>query len=299
MFTLESLQLFCDLVESQSFTRAAERNHLSQSAVSQRLRAVERHYGQTLIERGQGRGQVEATAAGRILYQGARRLLRDASALDVQMRELTDQVGGTIRVATVYSVGLHALPPRLKPFLVHHPSINVHLEYKPTDAVYHDVMSGAVDVGIVACPTPRRGIEIVPFAEEEMAVISAPEHKIATKLTVRLRDLDGLSFIGFDTDIPTRKLVEGRLAAKGVRVRVTATFDNIETIKSVVEIGTGISILPIDTVRQEVRAGALVAVPFDVDDAFRRPTGLLVKKARARRGVIRTFLEEIPNNAPR
>jgi DNA-binding transcriptional LysR family regulator len=293
MFDLNTLQLFCDLVETQSFSRTAERNYLSQSAISQRLRALERQYNQTLIDRGQGRGQAEATAAGKILYQGARRLLREAAALDAHMRELSDELRGTVRVATVYSVGLHALPPRLKPFLAAHPQVNVHLEYKPTDEVYQDVMSGAVDIGIVACPTTRRGIVIAPFGEEEMAVICAPEHPLARKASVRIKDLEGTSFIGFATDIPTRKLIETRLASAGVRVRNTASFDNIETIKNIVEIGNGISILPVDTVRQEVREGALVAVPFARADSFRRPTGLLVKKARAERTVIRTFIAEI------
>lgn len=293
MFTLESLQLLCDLVETESFSRTAERSFITQSAVSQRLRALERQYGQTLIDRGQGRGLAEPTTAGRILYQGAKRLLRDAAALDSQMRELVDEVRGTVRVATVYSVGLHALPPRLKPFLAAHPQVNVHLEYKPTDEVYHEVISGAVDVGIVACPSARRGLVILPFGEEDMAVICAPEHPLASKSTVRMKDLEGISFIGFETDIPTRKLIESRLAAAGVRVRHTASFDNIETIKNIVEIGNGISILPVDTVRQEVREGVLVAVPLAAADAFRRPTGLLVKKSRASRAVIRTFLARI------
>src|SRR3569833_3217678 len=108
MFTLESLQVFCDLVETQSFSRAAERNFITQSAVSQRLRAVEKEYGQILIDRGQGRGQVDPTPAGKVLYQGARRLLREASVLDAQMREFSDALRGTLRVATVCSVGLHA-----------------------------------------------------------------------------------------------------------------------------------------------------------------------------------------------
>jgi DNA-binding transcriptional LysR family regulator len=154
-------------------------------------------------------------------------------------------------------------------------------------------MSGAVDIGIVACPSARRGLQMAPFGEEEMAVICAPEHPLASKSSVRMKDLEGASFIGFQTDIPTRKLIESRLAATGVRVRHTASFDNIETIKNIVEIGNGISILPVDTVRQEVREGALTAIPFAKADAFRRPTGLLVKKARAERAVIRTFVNEI------
>ena len=149
------------------------------------------------------------------------------------MRQLSDEIAGTVRVATVYSVGLHALPPRLRPFLAAHPRVNVHLEYKQTDQVYEDVVSGAVEVGIVACPSGKRGLEVVPFAEEEMVLVCAPEHPLAQG-KVSLRQLDGLAFIGFADDIPTRRLVDDKLKAAGARIKVVSTFDNIETIKNLV-----------------------------------------------------------------
>ena len=282
--------MFADLVEAGSFSRAAEKNFVSQSAVSQRLRTLERDYGQTLIDRGQGRGRVSPTPAGRTLYEGARTLLQSAAGLDAQMRELSDEVAGTVRVATVYSVGLHALPPRLKPFLAAHPRVNVHLEYEQTDKVYDDVASGLLDVGIVACPTAKRGLEVIPFAEEEMVVICAPEHPLAGQAEVSLKQLDGLPFIGFADDIPTRRLVDDRLRSAGARVRMVTTFDNVETIKNLVEIGSGISILPADTVRQETRSGTLAARPFTPADAFTRPTGLLLKTTKTRRAAVGAFV---------
>ena len=295
MLNLGSLQLFSDLVDTGSFSQAAEKNFVSQSAVSQRLKALEAEYGQTLIDRGQGRGKVAATAAGQTLYAGAKALLQAAAALDAEMRQLSDEVAGTVRVATVYSVGLHALPPRLKPFLAAHPRVNVHLEYKQTDKVYDDVASGSVDIGIVACPTAKRGLEIVPFAEEEMALVCAPEHPLAGT-EAALKQLDGLPFIGFADDIPTRRLVDEKLKAAGARVKVVSTFDNIETIKNLVEIGSGVSILPADTVRQEQRAGTLAAVPLTPADAFTRPTGLLLKKTKARRAAVRAFVEAMQSS---
>lgn len=297
MLNLDSLKIFLDLVDTGSFSRTAEKNFVSQSAVSQRLKALEADYGQTLIDRGQGRGKVSPTVAGELLYMGAKALLRGAAALDAEMRQLSDEVAGTVRVATVYSVGLHALPPRLKPFLAAHPRVNVHLEYKQTDKVYDDVVNGAVDVGIVACPSGKRGLEIVPFAEEEMVLVCAPEHPLAGA-EVSLRQLDGLAFVGFADDIPTRRLIDERLKAAGARVKVVSTFDNIETIKNLVEIGSGVSILPADTVRQEQRAGTLAAVPLVPADAFTRPTGLLLKKTKAQRAAVQAFVEAMQNKRP-
>ena len=298
MISLDSLQTFADLVESGSFSKAAEKNFVSQSAVSQRLRALEREYGQTLLDRSQGRGRVTVTAAGEALYRGGCEVLLRAIALDAEMHQFSDEVAGTVRVATVYSVGLHALPPRLKPFLAAHPRINVHLEYEQTDKVYDDVASGRLDVGIVACPTPKRDLEVIPFSDEEMVVICAPEHPLAHQQQIWLRQLDGLPFIGFADDIPTRRLVDDHLRTAGARVRMVTTFDNIETIKNLVEIGSGLSLLPIDTVRQEQRMGTLVALPLAPADAFARPTGLLLKKTKARRAAVRAFVEAMSPATP-
>ena len=286
-------------METGSFSRAAEKNFVSQSAVSQRLKTLEQDYGQTLIDRGQGRGRVTPTVAGEALYLGAKALLQGAAALDAEMRHLSDEVAGTVRVATVYSVGLHALPPRLKPFLAAHPRVHVHLEYKQTGKVYDDVVSGSMDVGIVACPSAKRGLEMVPFAEEEMVLVCAPEHLLANLSEVSLSQLDGLAFIGFADDIPTRRLVDERLRAAGVRVKIVSTVDNIETIKNLVEIGSGVSILPADTVRQERRAGTLTSVPFIAADAFTRPTGLLLKKTKACRASVRAFVEAMQKEKSR
>lgn len=290
MLNLDALQIFCDLVATGSFSRTADKNFVSQSAVSQRLRALERDYGQTLLDRGQGRGRVRPTEAGQTLYAQGRQLLRDATALDALLRGLSDDVAGTVRVATVYSVGLHALPPRLKPFLAAHPRVNVHLEYRRTDSVYQDVMAGIADIGIVACPSPRRGIEVLPFGSEDMTLICAPENPFAQLNFVRLAQMDGVPFIAFDADIPTRRLVDDHLRAAGAQVRIVTSYDNIETIKNLVEIGSGVSLVPADTVQQEVRAGALASVPFVPADAFQRPTGLLLKKSGMRRAAVLAFV---------
>lgn len=290
---LRDLKLFCDLVETRSFSRAAERNYVSQSAVSQRIRALERTLEQTLIERSRGRGRFSPSEAGRILYEGAKPLLAVAADLETRIRDLSDEATGSVRVATVYSVGLHALPGRLRPFLSAHPRITVHLEYSQTNKVYADVLSGAVDVGIVACPSPRSGIEIVPFGEERMALICAPEHPLASRRQVRLAQLQGAPFIGFADDIPTRRLIDARLRDAAVTVRQVAAFDNIETIKNLVEIGSGVALVPEGTARQEAQEGALCIVPLAAEDAFMRPAGILLKRAGVRRAAVRAFVEGI------
>ena len=293
LLDLDNLRLFCDLVETGSFSRTAERLFISQPAVSQRLRALERSVGQALLDRGRGKMRVVPTEAGRILYAGALPLLRDAEELEARIQGLSEEIAGTVRVATVYSVGLHALPGRLKPFLARYPKVNVHLEYSQTTKIYQDVLSGTVDVGIVACPTPRTGIEVIPFGEEAMTLICAPEHPLAARGEIALTDLEGVAFIGFADDIPTRRLIDEHLKAAGVKVRLVNAFDNIETIKNLVEIGSGVALVPEDTARQEAQAGELTMVALSADSAFLRPAGLLVKKAGSHRAAVTAFIRSV------
>lgn len=292
-----TLRLFCDVVETESFSRAAERNYISQSAVSQRIRSLEAELGQSLLERGKGQSKILATDAGIILYEGAIIILREVVELETRLNGLSEQIVGTVKVATVYSVGLHALPGRLKPFLATYPQVNVHLEYSQTLKIYQDVLCGAIDVGIVACPTPKKGVHIEPFGEENIALICALEHPLAIRKEASLSDLDGLPFIGFTADIPTRRLIDDRLQSAGVKVRVVHAFDNIETIKNLVEIGSGVSLLPEDTVRVEVREGELAMVPLSAASAFKRPLGLLVKQSGALRPAVKAFCEAMKMNS--
>ena len=293
MLDLTAIQLFCDLVETRSFSRTAERFFVSQSAVSQRIRVLEKELEQSLLERSKGKSRVVTTPAGQLLYEQGKRLLQDAAELEAQVRGLSEVIAGEVRVATVYSVGLHALPGRLKPFLRENPQVNVHLEYSQTGKVYQDVLSGSVDVGIVACPAPRTGIEIIPFGEERMAVICPPEHPFARRKSLALTDLEDEPFLAFADSIPTRKLIDQRLAEHGVSVRIVMAFDNIETIKNLVEIGSGVAIVPEGTAHKEVNEGSLVVVPLNEKDVFLRPAGVVVRERGTRRAAVRAFIEAI------
>ncbi len=173
---LETLRLFVDLAETKSFSKTAERNYLSQSAVSQRIRTLEQEFGQVLVERGKGRPGARFTEAGEHLLIGARDLVTRADVLKREVAELGGAIGGTLRVATVYSIGLHAVTPALTRFLTEYPQVNLHLEYLRTDRIYEALVAGTVECGIVACPRERPHVEILELDDEEMVVIAPAHH---------------------------------------------------------------------------------------------------------------------------
>jgi DNA-binding transcriptional LysR family regulator len=198
-------------------------------------------------------------------------------------------VTGTVRVATVYSVGLHTLPPAIKRCLAEHPEVNVRLSYRRTNEVVNACLDGEVDFGIVAVPSRRPGLEIVPLGHDELVIAAPPSHPLARRARPPLRALDGQPFIGFDRDIPTRRLVDGLLRRHRVRVTYTMELDNIETIKRSVEAGLGLSLLPAPTLVAEVRARTLVARP-PAEGPFRRPIGAIHRRTREMSAAGRAFL---------
>ncbi len=288
---LETLKTYCDLIETGSFSKAAALNYITQSAVSQQVQALERKFDVKLIERGRRKG-VAPTETGRLMYAECKEIVERYQALEGRLRADSEQMAGTIRIATVYSVGLHELPPYIKQFIKAYPQVKVHVEYSRTNKVYESCLNNSIDFGIVACPSARPQIEIIPVREETMVLICSPEHALAGRGRVSLRRLRDESFIGFERDIPTRKLIDRILKKYDVTVNHAMEFDNIETIKRSVEVGIGVSILPESAVVNEVRSGMLASLSF-IEGNFSRPIGIIHRKGKALSAAARRFTEQL------
>lgn len=284
---IESLKVYCDLAETESFTKSAQINGVTQSAVSQQISALERHFKSILIER--SKKKFRLTREGQLLYDYSKQILQIYESLHSRLQELKDIVSGTIRVSTIYSIGLHDLPPYLKKFLKAYPTVNVHVEYRRANQVYEDVLGNVVDIGLVAYPIKESRLEIVPLRKEPMVMICHPSHPLAKSKAVRLSALAGQKFIGFEPDIPTRKAIDRALRDNLVEVQHVMEFDNIETVKRAVEIEAGISIVPAQTVAQEVAKQTLAAVPLEGVD-LTRPLAAIYKRNKVLSPAMKQFL---------
>src|SRR5262245_11071266 len=156
---IESLKIFCDLAETESFTRAAQINNVTQSAVSQQISSLERQFKSLLIER--SKKKFRLTREGEVLYDYSKQIIQTFESLESKLQEIKNLISGTVRVATIYSIGLHDLPPFLKRFLKAYPTVNVHVEYRRSNQVYEDVLSNVVDIGLVAYPQRDSKLEMV------------------------------------------------------------------------------------------------------------------------------------------
>ena len=275
---IETFKVFCDLVETASFSRAASLNSITQSAVSQQIRALERHFRVSLIER--GKKNFSVTQEGRAFLQASKEILHTFENLGSRIRELQNIVAGELKIATIYSIGLHELPPFLKKFRTLYPDVEVKVDYRRSAQVYSEVLEGNADLGLVAFPAKRTGLVIEDFWRDKLVLICHPDHPLAERKRVRLRDLAGEKFISFEPDLPTRKVIDRLLREQGIKIEHAMEFDNIETVKRAVEIENGISLVPQTSVADESRNGSLVAIEVESFDMW-RPLGVLYRRHRA------------------
>jgi DNA-binding transcriptional LysR family regulator len=284
---IESLKVFCDLAETESFTKAAQINSVTQSAVSQQISSLERIFKSLLIER--SKKKFRLTREGQVLYDYSKQIIQTYESLHSKLQDLKDIISGTIRVATIYSIGLHDLPPYVKRFMKNYPTVNVHVEYRRANQVYEDVFSNVVDMGLVAYPTKDSKLEIIPLRKEPLVVICHPQHVFAKQKSIKLKVLAGQKVIGFEPDIPTRKALDKILREYGVDIKHVMEFDNVETVKRAVEIDAGVSIVPIGTVTQEINKNTLAAVEIE-DGEFYRPLAAIYKKNKVLSPAMKQFL---------
>src|SRR2546426_12191467 len=231
---IDSLKVFCDLAETESFTKAAQINQVTQSAVSQQISSLERTFKSLLIER--SKKKFRLTREGQVLYEYSKQIIQIYQALFSKLQEIKDIISGTIRVATIYSIGLHDLPQYLKKFLKSYPTVNVHVEYRRANQVYEDVLSNVVDLGLVAYPNRDSKLEVFPLRRELLVLICHPQHALARHKNLKLKAPSARKFIGFEPDIPTRKALDKILKEHSVEVQHVMEFDNVETVKRAVEI---------------------------------------------------------------
>jgi DNA-binding transcriptional LysR family regulator len=291
---LKSLKIFCDIVSRRSFSRAAEDNGVSQSAASQVVGQLESHLGVRLIER--SKRPLSPTREGQAFFDGCRKLIAAYDALEDQVRTLHDEVAGRVRVAAIYSVGLHHMSRYVQEFMSRHPKANVRLEYLHPDRVIESVEQGQADIGIVSYPRSTRALEAEPWREEPIVLVCAPGNAFAGRVQVSLGELHGQRMVGFDSDLVIRHELDRALAAANAEPAVVMEFDNIETIKRAVEIDAGLALLPEPTVGRELAAGTLCTVRLGGEELV-RPLGIIHARGKPLAPTVERFVELLRGHA--
>jgi DNA-binding transcriptional LysR family regulator len=291
---LRSLKVFCDIVARRSFSRAAEDNGISQSGASQVVSQLESRLGVQLIER--AKRPLVPTREGQAFYDGCRKLIARYEALEDEVRTLHDDVAGRVRVAAIYSVGLHHMSRYMQEFMTRHPKANVRLEYLHPERVLELVEQGQADIGIVSYPRSTRAIEAEPWREEPLVLACAPTSPFADRVQVSLAELDGQRMVAFDPDLVIRHEIDRVMAGHDAEPEVVMEFDNIETIKRAVEIDAGVALLPEPTLGRELAAGTLCAVRLAGDELV-RPLGIIHARGKPLGPTAKRFIDLLRDHA--
>jgi DNA-binding transcriptional LysR family regulator len=274
---IETIRVFCDVIQSQSFSRGAKINNVSQSAATQSVHRVEQHFGIQLVDR--TKRPFVLTPEGQSCYEGFREVLELYDSVEAQVRSLRKEISGLVRVAAIYSVGLHDMSRCMQDFMRRYPKAKVRLEYLRPNKVYEAVLNAEVDLGIVSYPTASPDLNVIPLRSERMVVVCPPDHSLVRHQAVTAEHLQNVDFIAFDRDLGIRKEIDRYLRQRSINIHIVMEFDNIETIKQAVEIGAGVSILPEPTVREEIREGTLASVRLIAPELF-RPLGIIHRQRR-------------------
>jgi LysR family transcriptional regulator, transcriptional activator of the cysJI operon len=269
-------------------SKGAAHSGVSQSAASQHVQEVERRLGVVLFDR--SKRPLEVTPAGKIYYDFCRDVLRREEELGRELETVKRQVEGTLRVASIYSIGLSEMSCLQEAFAARYPAMQLQVEYVRPEKVYEAVLNDTADLGLVSYPQASREIAAIHWRDEEMQVAVPPTHPFATRGEVYPADLSGQTFVGFDEDLSIRRELDRFFKAQGVEVNLAMHFDNIHTIKEAVVLGTGISILPARTMQAEIAQGRMVAVKLHAPDLV-RPVGVVHRKRKKLNRAAQAFVE--------
>jgi DNA-binding transcriptional LysR family regulator len=274
---LETLRLYCDVIRLRSFSRGAEQSFVSQSAASQAVQQLETLLGVALIDR--TKRPFVVTPEGEAFYRSCQGLLETWEKAKSEVAAVKERVAGTVKVAAIYSVGLHDVSRHMQRFMSLYPEARVQLECLHPHKVVEAVLSGDADVGIMSYPPADRALSVVNLRSEPMVFVCHPNHRLARRRLVSPSELNGESFVAFDPELTIRRAIDRALRQHNVRVNVAMQFDNIETIKQAITIAAGVSILPRNTVQKEVGIRTLATVALDILDLV-RPVGIIHRRQK-------------------
>lgn len=285
---IDIFKVFCDLAETKNFSRTAEKNHITQSAVSQQIAYLERYFGKKMIIR--SKGKFALTPEGKIFLGGCKQIIKTYQHTMHQMQTENGEISQSVNIQSIYSIGFYHLPPLIKSFMKKYKKINLHIEYNRSDRIYSDVIHGLCDIGIVAYPWQHPLVDIKQGEKEKLTCVCALEYELSKRKKISLKDLNHRDFISFVREIPTRNAIDKILKDHNVKVNIVHEYDNVETLKSSLELGECISILPENTIQQELKNMELVSIPIK-EGPFFRNTGIITRKDRQLSQAIHTFIK--------
>ena len=284
---LEAIKIFCDVAIHRSISRSAELNGISQSAVSQRLMALEDQLGTQLLDR--STRPLKLTDAGETYFLGCQQIIRDYRKLEQEVAATREGYSGTIRMAAIYSAGCDLLNEAKADFELQNPDARIEVKYLHPSEVCKGVKKSEFDLGIISYPNLCDGLSVYSLREEEMGVICKIDHPLAERPKIHANDLHDRPMVNPTEDLPIAAAVNDYLKSHQVQAHQVDTFDNLDTIKRFVGESSSVAILPLRAALREIKSGSLAGI--QLEPKFTRPVGVICRKQESLPASIRSFID--------
>jgi DNA-binding transcriptional LysR family regulator len=252
---LRQLEILRAVAERGSFTAAGRHLHLSQSAVSRQILLLEDELNEPVFLR-IGR-KVRITPAGEQVLQLSYRIFNDMKETRLAIREGQDALTGTLRLMGGMTVCLYVFPQLVKEYRRLHPAIEVKVTPGTATRVIRKFRSGHADLALLTLPIDDPNLVTVPVMQEELLLVTAPAHTLASRRRVTAQDVTRLPFVLFEAGSNTRRVLDEFFLHERIKPRIVTETENVEIIKAMIRVGLGVSILPYQAVASEVRTGQL------------------------------------------
>ncbi len=248
--------------------------YLTQSAVSKRIKQLEEQLGTTLFDR--HNRTISLTEAGEALLPRAQHILDLVSDTELELENISGDISGSLTLATSHHIGLHRLPPVLRKFVHAHPNVDLDLQFMGSERAYQAVRLRQVDLALTTLEqTPKSDIAAIPLWQDDMVCVCAANHRLAGIRQISLQDLSSESAILPEPDTITYQLINNVFAAEGLTLKAPMPTNYLETIKMLVSVGMGWSVLPSSMVNDD----ALTVINWP-GTSLRRQLGAVFLKHR-------------------
>ena len=283
---MDPLQLsaFLSVAELGSFSKAAEDIHITQSAVSKRIAALEHNLSATLFDR--VGHTIQLTEAGRALRPRAVLILQEIEDSQRLIANLDENISGPLKIGTSHHIGLHRLPPVLKKFSHDYTDVELSIQFMDSEEVCDAVLHAKLEVGIVTLPLqPDEELQCLPVWHDPLVIVANADHPLSQMQKVNVTALADYPAILPASGTFTRAVLEQTLAPLGIELKVAMASNYLETIKMLASVGLGWSVLPRAMINDE-----LSIIPVN-ELAMERTLGIVTHTRRTLSNPARALIE--------
>lgn len=292
---LESLKMFCRVVDEGSISKAARLGFVSQPAVTRQIHQLEEQYGTLLFERVDGK--LKLTEAGKVLYPYAKEIIEYIKRSFEAIHEITGNQETVLHVGASLTIGEYLLPGLLGSFRKRYPDIKFSLTIGNTPTILTKLENNDIDIALVESAVNNENFITEKFAEDELILVVPSNHHWKSRKKININELPEEKMIWRESDSGTRLIVEDALKEYGILDKIESAMElgSMQSIKSAVEADLGISLLPKLTVSKELKYGTLREIKI-ADFHLTRDLWMVKKTHRFQKTGLSYFIDFIRND---